>query len=107
MATSRIRKKLGSSEDIVIHRFTVDHRSHPLLHAALNDIGIGKPRCDFIRDSLEALLSGKASQALQPEADSHEQQKGDAVSPDHDNTNHNEDESRHEKTRALLSRSTF
>ena len=56
-----IRKHESPDEPLGIHRLVVDPQTHPSLHRALLNQPFGKPRVDFIRDQLEALL------ALKPE----------------------------------------
>lgn len=53
-----IRRVQHPDEPIQLHRLQVDKRTHPLLHAALLGRGMGSPRMNFIRDTLEAALAG-------------------------------------------------
>jgi len=58
-----IRRKLAANEEIIVHRIAVDPVKHPKLYAALFDLGLGRPRSDFIRDTLESALGGAPSAA--------------------------------------------
>jgi hypothetical protein len=53
-----IRKKQDPSDPILIYGVKVDPAKHPALHQKLLSLGLGRPRLDFIRDQLEALLQG-------------------------------------------------
>ena len=60
-----IRKKQDPSEPIIFHRFAIDPTTHPLLHAHLLPLGLGKPRVDYLRNQLEALLRGDFGNAVE------------------------------------------
>lgn len=53
-----IRRIQPADEPIVVHRITISPKTHPNLHRALNNLGLGKNRTDFMRDHLESILSG-------------------------------------------------
>ncbi len=61
-----IRRVQHPDDPVQMHRVYVDKKTHPLLHAALMERGIGAPRLNFIRDTLEAVLAGGG--ALAPTA---------------------------------------
>lgn len=52
-----IRRVHQPDEPLALHRLVVDPGTHPRLHALLREMPIGKPRVDFLRDQMEALLA--------------------------------------------------
>jgi hypothetical protein len=52
-----IRRVHQPDEPLALHRLVVDPVTHPRLHALLREMPIGKPRVDFLRDQMEALLA--------------------------------------------------
>lgn len=66
-----IRKKQDPGDPILVYGVKVDPAKHPALHQKLLSLGLGRPRLDYIRDQLEALLQGKvtigAGEGMPPE----------------------------------------
>jgi hypothetical protein len=56
-----IRKKQDPSDPILIYGLKVDPAKHPALHQHLLSLGLGRPRLDYIRDQLEAMLTGQVA----------------------------------------------
>ncbi|MBT9136841.1 MAG: hypothetical protein DDT34_01927 [Firmicutes bacterium] len=57
----KIKRILQEGEPELLSRVIVRKEDHPLFFAKLQEIGIGRRRAEFVRDTLEAVLSGQVS----------------------------------------------